>query len=77
MRCTPAGKIAGLTFRGAKTLLRKLAQNKNWHCLSYKLATIETDVELELTCEQLECSSRLRMNWACLKNMSLSADGGR
>lgn len=32
----------------------KLAQNKDVAYLSYKLATIKTDVELELTCEQLE-----------------------
>ncbi|MDI8106656.1 DNA polymerase I, partial [Salmonella enterica subsp. enterica serovar Anatum] len=47
-------KIAGLTFRGAKTMAGKLAQNKDVAYLSYKLATIKTDVELELTCEQLE-----------------------
>lgn len=32
----------------------KLEQNKEVAYLSYKLATIKTDVELELTCEQLE-----------------------
>lgn len=47
-------KIAGLTFRGAKTMAGKLEQNKEVAYLSYKLATIKTDVELELTCEQLE-----------------------
>lgn len=47
-------KIAGLTFRGAKTMAAKLEQNKEVAYLSYKLATIKTDVELELTCEQLE-----------------------
>ncbi len=47
-------KIAGLTFRGAKTMAAKLEQNKDLAYLSYKLATIKTDVELELTCEQLE-----------------------
>ncbi|ASV57598.1 DNA polymerase I [Lelliottia jeotgali] len=47
-------KIAGLTFRGAKTMAAKLEQNKDVAYLSYKLATIKTDVELELTCEQLE-----------------------
>lgn len=47
-------KIAGLTFRGAKTMAAKLEQNKEMAYLSYKLATIKTDVELELTCEQLE-----------------------
>lgn len=47
-------KIAGLTFRGAKTMAAKLEQNKEVAYLSYQLATIKTDVELELTCEQLE-----------------------
>ena len=47
-------KIAGLTFRGAKTMAAKLELNKEMAYLSYKLATIKTDVELELTCEQLE-----------------------
>ncbi|MBY4586915.1 DNA polymerase I [Enterobacter hormaechei] len=47
-------KIAGLTFRGAKTMAGKLADNKEVAYLSYRLATIKTDVELELTCEQLE-----------------------
>lgn len=32
----------------------KLEQNKEVAYLSYQLATIKTDVELELTCEQLE-----------------------
>lgn len=47
-------KIAGLSFRGAKTMAAKLEQNKEVAYLSYQLATIKTDVELELTCEQLE-----------------------
>jgi DNA polymerase-1 len=47
-------KIAGLTFRGAKTMAAKLQQNEEMARLSYQLATIKTDVELELTCEQLE-----------------------
>lgn len=46
-------KIAGLTFRGAKTMAAKLEQNKELAYLSYQLATIKTDVELELGCEQL------------------------
>jgi DNA polymerase-1 len=46
-------KIAGLAFRGAKTMAAKLEQNKEMAYLSYQLATIKTDVELELTCEQL------------------------
>ncbi|XTZ38382.1 DNA polymerase I [Salmonella enterica] len=47
-------KIAGLSFRGAKTMAAKLEQNKEVAYLSYQLATIKTDVELDLTCEQLE-----------------------
>ena len=46
-------KIAGLTFRGAKTMAAKLEQNKEVAYLSYQLATIKTDVALDLTCEQL------------------------
>ncbi|AFJ48970.1 DNA polymerase I [Shimwellia blattae] len=46
-------KIAGLSFRGAKTMAAKLEQNKEVAYLSYTLATIKTDVELELGCEQL------------------------
>ncbi len=37
-----------------KTMAAKLEQNKEVAYLSYQLATIKTDVELELTCEQLE-----------------------
>lgn len=47
-------KIAGLSFRGAKTMAAKLEQNKEMAWLSYKLATIKTDVELELSCDQLD-----------------------
>ncbi|WP_413453570.1 DNA polymerase I [Erwinia persicina] len=46
-------KVATLTFRGAKTMAAKLEQNKEMAFLSYQLATIKTDVELELTSEQL------------------------
>ncbi|QRS16089.1 DNA polymerase I [Klebsiella oxytoca] len=46
-------KIAGLTFRGAKTMATKLEQNKEVAYLSYQLATIKTDVELDLGCEDL------------------------
>lgn len=46
-------QIAGLTFRGAKTMAAKLEQHKDVAYLSYQLATIKTDVELELGCEQL------------------------
>ncbi|MFZ4834622.1 DNA polymerase I [Rouxiella sp. Mn2063] len=46
-------KIATLSFRGAKTMAGKLEQNKEVAYLSYKLATIKTDVELDVTCDQL------------------------
>ncbi|MFT5720195.1 MAG: DNA polymerase-1 [Motiliproteus sp.] len=40
-------KIAGLNFRGAKTMAKKLEANLASAELSYRLATIKTDVELE------------------------------
>ncbi|MDF7679461.1 DNA polymerase I [Enterobacteriaceae bacterium ESL0689] len=46
-------KIAGLSFRGAKTMAAKLAQNEEVARLSYQLATIKTDVQLALHCEDL------------------------
>ncbi|WP_420800644.1 5'-3' exonuclease H3TH domain-containing protein [Photorhabdus temperata] len=46
-------KIAGLSFRGAKTLADKMEQHKDVAYLSYKLATIKTDVELDKTCVAL------------------------
>ncbi|WP_420064658.1 DNA polymerase I [Pectobacterium colocasium] len=46
-------KIAELSFRGAKTMAPKLEQHKDVAYLSYQLATIKTDVELELSCDQL------------------------
>ncbi|HFZ1795422.1 TPA: DNA polymerase I [Serratia marcescens] len=48
--------IATLSFRGAKTMAAKLEQNKEVAYLSYKLATIKTDVELDLTCAELKVS---------------------
>ena len=48
-----AEKIAGLSFRGAKTMAAKLEQTKEVAYLSYQLATIKTDVELDLSCEEL------------------------
>lgn len=47
-------KIAGLSFRGAKTMADKLENNKEMAWLSYKLATIKTDVELELAYNELD-----------------------
>ncbi len=41
-------EVAGLAFRGAKTLAPKLEQEKEQAFLSYQLATIRTDLELAL-----------------------------
>ncbi|MGV6985770.1 DNA polymerase I [Providencia hangzhouensis] len=46
--------IAPLGFRGSKTLAPKMAENRDVAFLSYQLATIKTDVELEKTCEELQ-----------------------
>ncbi len=46
-------KVADLSFRGAKTMAAKLEQNRDVAFLSYQLATIKTDVELELSCSEL------------------------
>ena len=46
-------KIATLSFRGAKTMAAKLGDNKEVAYLSYQLATIKTDVELDITCDKL------------------------
>ncbi|MGC1150298.1 DNA polymerase I [Pantoea agglomerans] len=46
-------KVADLGFRGAKTMATKLEQNRDMAFLSYQLATIKTDVELALPCEEL------------------------
>ncbi|EOC0209632.1 DNA polymerase I [Cronobacter dublinensis] len=52
-------KIAELSFRGAKTMAAKLEQNKEVAYLSYQLATIKTDVELELSHDRLEVQQPL------------------
>ncbi|WP_323176090.1 DNA polymerase I [Pantoea ananatis] len=49
-------KIADLSFRGAKTMAAKLEQNRDVAFLSYQLATIKTDVELDQPCEALTVS---------------------
>ncbi|GAB2926477.1 DNA polymerase I [Hafnia psychrotolerans] len=46
-------KISTLSFRGAKTMAAKLGENKEVAYLSYQLATIKTDVELDVTCDKL------------------------
>src|SRR5690606_17668669 len=46
-------KVAELPIRGAKTLGAKLAEHREAAYLSYQLATIKTDVALELDVDQL------------------------
>ncbi|TDG15815.1 DNA polymerase I [Seongchinamella unica] len=46
-------KVAELSFRGAKSLGPKLEAEKDKAYLSYELATIKTDVDLEQTPDQL------------------------
>lgn len=45
--------VAALGFRGAKTMPKKLAEHKDAAFLSYQLATIKTDVELDEKPEDL------------------------
>ncbi|OBW99408.1 DNA polymerase I [Gallibacterium genomosp. 1] len=53
-------RIADLPIRGAKKLADKLVAGKEDADLSYKLATIKTDVPLEVTFEQLTLQSENR-----------------
>jgi DNA polymerase-1 len=46
-------RVADLSFRGAKTMAAKLEAEQDKAHMSYALATIKTDVELELRPEQL------------------------
>ncbi|MAA94605.1 MAG: DNA polymerase I [Rheinheimera sp.] len=46
-------KVAGLNFRGAKTMAAKLSEHKEQLQLSYQLATIKTDVELNCQLDDL------------------------
>ena len=46
-------EVAGLSFRGAKTMAAKLEEHKELAYLSYTLATIKTDVEVDLDVNQL------------------------
>ena len=46
-------KVAGLPIRGAKTLGAKLLEHREMAYLSRRLATIKTDVELELDIDQM------------------------
>ena len=47
-------KIAALGFRGSKNMAKKLAEHKESADLSYFLATIKLDVEMELSIAQLQ-----------------------
>ncbi|MCB1699478.1 MAG: DNA polymerase I [Pseudomonadales bacterium] len=49
-------KVSELSFRGAKTMAAKLKAEKEKAYMSYSLATIKTDVALDLTPEQLHNS---------------------
>ncbi|MDY0250545.1 MAG: DNA polymerase I [Pseudomonas sp.] len=46
-------KVAGLSIRGAKTLAAKLLENRDMAYLSRRLATIKTDVELDLNIDDM------------------------
>lgn len=50
-------KIANLNFRGAKTLASKLKQYKDLAYLSHKLSTIKTDVQLNITHDELKITT--------------------
>ncbi|MGB7996171.1 MAG: DNA polymerase I [Photobacterium halotolerans] len=46
--------IAALGFRGSKTMAKKLEENREAALMSYELATIKLDVELEFTPQELQ-----------------------
>jgi DNA polymerase-1 len=50
-------EVAALAFRGAKTMAPKLEEHKELAYLSYKLATIKTDVEMTLAIGDLHNGS--------------------
>ncbi len=49
-------KIAGLAFRGAKTMAAKMQEHEAQARLSYELATIKLDVELDFEIDSLDIS---------------------
>ncbi|KKO45184.1 DNA polymerase I [Arsukibacterium ikkense] len=59
-------KVAGLNFRGAKTMAAKLAEHKSQLELSYQLATIKTDVELNCQLDDLAIQPADRLQLADL-----------
>ncbi len=59
-------RVAGLEFRGAKKMAAKLEAERDSATLSYALATIKTDVELEYSPDQLhnaEPNREALLNW--------------
>lgn len=48
-------KVRTLAFRGAKTIPEKLIEHREMAYLSYRLATIKTDVELTIAPESIHC----------------------
>ncbi len=50
-------KVRTLSFRGAKNMPEKLIEHREMAYLSYRLATIKTDVELELGPETIKISA--------------------
>ncbi len=48
-------KVAGLAIRGAKTLAAKLEEHRDAAFLSYELATIKCDVQLDVEVDALVC----------------------
>ncbi|WP_028886193.1 DNA polymerase I [Teredinibacter turnerae] len=63
---TRLDEIASLSFRGSKSMAKKLEENRDNAYLSYELATIKTDVPLELPIEELKpvpADKAGLMNW--------------
>ncbi|ACR13606.1 DNA polymerase I [Teredinibacter turnerae T7901] len=63
---TRLDEIASLSFRGSKSMAKKLEENRDNAYLSYELATIKTDVPLELPIEELKPAPADKaglMNW--------------
>ncbi|QXH35761.1 DNA polymerase I [Pseudomonas muyukensis] len=50
-------KVPGLAIRGAKTLAAKLEEHRDAAFLSYELATIKCDVELDVEVDALVCGA--------------------
>jgi DNA polymerase-1 len=59
-------KVPALPIRGAKSLPAKLEEHRDMAFLSYELATIKTDVPLEVVVDELMCSEPDREMLAAL-----------